>query len=107
MTKESLIRTTLNWGWLIGSEFCPLSSRQEHGSIQAGMVQVQMKVLYLHLKATIRILSSWQLGWHLKAHTHSAMLTPTRPHLLIVPLPRLSIYKPSQRGRLYLCTSMT
>ena len=30
----------------------------------------------------------------LKAHTHSDTPTPTMPHLLIVPLPRLSIYKP-------------
>ena len=29
-------------------------------------------------------------------HTHSDTPTPTRPHLLIVPLPWLSIYKPSQ-----------
>jgi hypothetical protein len=31
--------------------FSPLSSRQEHGSIQAGMVQEELKILHLHLKA--------------------------------------------------------
>jgi hypothetical protein len=30
----------------------------------------------------------------LKAHTHNDTPTPTRPHLLIVPLPGSSIYKP-------------
>jgi len=30
--------------------FSPLSSKQEHGSIQAGMVQEELRVLYLHLK---------------------------------------------------------
>jgi hypothetical protein len=32
--------------------FSPLSSRQEYGSIQAGMVQEKLRVLHLHLKAT-------------------------------------------------------
>ena len=30
--------------------FSPLSSRQEHGSIQAGMVQEELRDLHLHLK---------------------------------------------------------
>jgi hypothetical protein len=63
MTKETLIRTTFNWGWLIGSErFSPLSSRWEHVSIQAGMVQEELRVLHLHLKAVSRIVTSRQLG---------------------------------------------
>jgi hypothetical protein len=49
-------------------------SRKEYGSIQEGMVQEELRVLHLHLKATP---------------------TPTGPHLLKVPLPGLSIYKPS------------
>jgi len=40
----------------------PLSSRWEHGSIQAGMVQEELRALHLHLKATNRILASRQLG---------------------------------------------
>jgi hypothetical protein len=42
--------------------FNPLSSRWEHGSIQAGMVQVELRVLHLYLKAASRILTSRQLG---------------------------------------------
>ena len=38
------------------------SSRQEHGSIQADMVQEELRVLHLHLKAASRILASRQLG---------------------------------------------
>jgi hypothetical protein len=38
-----------------------LSSRQEHGKFQAGMVQAELRVLHLHLKATNRILASRQL----------------------------------------------
>jgi hypothetical protein len=42
--------------------FSLLSSRQEHGSIQAGMVQEELRVLHLDLKAASRILASRQLG---------------------------------------------
>jgi hypothetical protein len=42
--------------------FSPLPSRQEHGSVQAGMVQAELRVLHLHLKAPSRILTSRQLG---------------------------------------------
>jgi hypothetical protein len=64
MTKATLTKTTFSWGWLTGSEihYHPLSSRQEHDSIQAGMVQAELRVLHLHLKAASRILASRQLG---------------------------------------------
>jgi hypothetical protein len=42
--------------------FSPLSSRWECGSVQAGMVQKELKVLYLYLKAARRILTSRKLG---------------------------------------------
>jgi hypothetical protein len=53
---------------LIGSglqvqRFSPLSSRQEHDSIQAGMVQEELRVLHLHLQASKRRLASRQLEW--------------------------------------------
>jgi hypothetical protein len=48
MTKATLTRTTVHWGWLTGSEVSPLSSRQEHGTIQAGMVEEELRVLHLH-----------------------------------------------------------
>jgi hypothetical protein len=62
MAKATLITTTFNWGWLTGSEFSPLSSRQAHGGIQASMVQEELRVLHLHLKAASRILTLRQLG---------------------------------------------
>jgi hypothetical protein len=58
MTKATLITTTFNWGWLTGQRFNPLASRQEHGSIQVGMVQEELRGLHLHLKAASRILAS-------------------------------------------------
>ena len=61
MTQATLIRTTCNWGWQV-QRFSPLSSRWEHGSIQASMVQEKLRVLPLHLKAASRILASRQLG---------------------------------------------
>ena len=36
----------------------PLSSRWEHGSVQAGMVQAELRVLHLHLKAASGRLTS-------------------------------------------------
>jgi hypothetical protein len=42
--------------------FSPLSSRWEHGSVQAGIVQEELRVLYLHLKAARRRLAFRQLG---------------------------------------------
>ena len=35
---------------------------EEHGGIEAGMVQEELKVLHFHLKAATRILASGQLG---------------------------------------------
>jgi len=55
-------------GHLIGAglqvqRFCPLSSRWgEHGSIQTGMVQAELRVLQLYLKAGNGRLISRQLG---------------------------------------------
>ena len=43
--------------------FSPLPSRQEHGSIQAGIVLEELRVLHLHLKDARRRLASRQLGW--------------------------------------------
>jgi hypothetical protein len=65
MTKATLIRTTVNWGWLTGSEVQSSIIKEgpwEHGNIQAGMVQEELRVLHLHLKAASKILISRQLG---------------------------------------------
>jgi hypothetical protein len=61
--------------------FSPLSSRWEHGSIQAGMVQAELRVLRLHPKAASGRLTSRQLGWGSYTHTHSDTPIPTRSHL--------------------------
>ena len=42
--------------------FSSLSSREEYGSVQAGIVQEELRVLHLHLKAASRTLASRQLG---------------------------------------------
>jgi hypothetical protein len=38
--------------------FSPLSSRGEHGSIEAGMMQEELRVLHLVLKANRKLVSS-------------------------------------------------
>jgi hypothetical protein len=80
MTKATL-KKTFNWGWLTGSEVSQLSSSQNHGTIQAGVVQEELSVLHLHLEAARRRLASRQLEG-LKAQVHSDTPIPTRPHLL-------------------------
>jgi hypothetical protein len=63
MIMTALIRTTFNWGWLTGSEDQSIIiSIREHGSVQAGMVQEELRVLHLHLQAASRRLASRQLG---------------------------------------------
>jgi hypothetical protein len=73
MAKASLIKKknkkqkTKKQQHLIGDclqvqRFSPLSSRWEHGSIQAGMALAELRVLYLHPKAASGRLTSRQLG---------------------------------------------
>jgi hypothetical protein len=62
--------------------FSPLSSRWEHGRIEAGMTQEELRVLCLHPKAASGRLTSRQLGWGSYAHTHSDTPIPTRSHLV-------------------------
>jgi hypothetical protein len=80
MTKATLIRTTFNWVWLTGQKFNPLSSRQEHGSVQAGMVQEELRVLHLRLKAArMGDLKPIPTVTHLlqQGHTYSNRATPS------------------------------
>jgi hypothetical protein len=56
MTKASLIKDNIHLG--LTQRFCPVSSTQEHGIVKAGMVQEELRVLHLHLKAASRILTS-------------------------------------------------
>jgi hypothetical protein len=69
------------------------------------MVQAELKVLHLYLKAARRRLAStWLWGgssspppqWH--ASANKATPTPTKPYLLIESLPGPSIVKPLQLG---------
>jgi hypothetical protein len=65
MTKASLIKKKKKH--LIGASlqvqrFSPLSSRWEHGSIQAGIAQEELRVLCLHPKAASGRLTSRQIG---------------------------------------------
>ena len=63
MIMTALIRTTFNWGWLTGSEDQSIIiSIREHGSVQAGMVQEELRVLHLVPKANRRRLASGKLG---------------------------------------------
>jgi hypothetical protein len=62
MTKGTLIRTTVNWGWLTCSAVQSIILKAGTWSIQAGMVQEELRVLHLHLKAVSRILTFRQLG---------------------------------------------
>jgi hypothetical protein len=74
--KQHLIRAGLQV-----QRFSPLSSRWEHGSIQAGMAQEELRVLCLNPKAASGRLTSRQLGWGSYTHTHSDTPIPTRSHL--------------------------
>jgi hypothetical protein len=60
MTKATLIRMIIGAGLQVW-RFIPLSLRQEHNGLQVGMVQEELRVLHLHLKAASRLLPSRQL----------------------------------------------
>jgi hypothetical protein len=61
MNKVTLKRTTGNWGWLTGSEVQSIIIKVGAGQ-NLGIVQEQLRVLHLHLKASSRRLASRQLG---------------------------------------------
>jgi hypothetical protein len=55
MTKAILTRITYIWG-------CPTGSEVQSIIIKVGMVQEELRVLHLYLKAASRIMASRQLG---------------------------------------------
>jgi hypothetical protein len=59
------------------------------------MVKEKLRVLHLHLKAASRILNFQRVRMRVLKCTPTSI----RPHLLIVPLPEPSIYKPSQGSK--------
>jgi hypothetical protein len=60
VTKATLIKDNIQLGlaYRFRGWFSPLSSRWEQGSIQASMVQEELRSLHLHLKAARRRLFS-------------------------------------------------
>ena len=97
MTKASLIRTTFNWGWFIGSEniFYHHQDRNMTASRQAWWRRSSEFYSFIW-----RLLAEcWLPGSQdkdIKSHTNKATPTPKKPRLPTVPYPGLSIYKPSQ-----------
>jgi hypothetical protein len=85
-----MTKVTLNKGkHFIGAglefqRFHPLSSRWEHGSIQADMVlEKELRILHLDWKATGNCYTGQSLSiGDLKACPHNDTLPPTRPHPL-------------------------
>jgi hypothetical protein len=77
---KSYIKHVIGAGLQV-QRFSPLSSRCEHGSIQSGMVQAELRVLSLHPEAASGRLTSRQLGWESYAYTHTDTPTLTRSHL--------------------------
>ena len=103
MTKAILIRTTFNWDWLSGSEVQSIIIKVRQSSIQAGMVQDELRVLHLHPKAASRILTSRQLGqgssspcppWYTYSNrpTPSNSATPWAEHKQIITAGMCVIY---------------
>jgi hypothetical protein len=62
MTKASLRKNISFGAGLQVQRFSPGSSRWEHGRVQAGMVQAELRVLHVHLKAVSGRLTFRQLG---------------------------------------------
>jgi hypothetical protein len=59
---KSFKKQHLIWAGLLIQRFSPLSSRREHGSIQAGMAQADLRVLLLHPKAASGRLTNTEVG---------------------------------------------
>jgi hypothetical protein len=54
--------STFHWGWLTGSKVQSSIIKVGNGSIQGDMVQEELRVLHLHLKAASGRLTSRQLA---------------------------------------------
>jgi hypothetical protein len=86
ITKATLIKTKFNWRWLQVQRFSPLSSRQEHGSIQADVGLEKLRVLHFTQRQTektgfqaarMRVLKPMPTVTHLfqQGHTYSNKAT--------------------------------
>jgi len=110
LTTETLKGKAFHWGWSIqfrGSVHYHHGGK--HGSVQPGLVHKELRVLHPDQHA-----AGWGAHWawleHLNLKVHSqwhtssnkATPTPTRPHLLIEPLP-MGLWGPSiQTSTLFL-----
>jgi hypothetical protein len=103
MTKATLISTTFNWGWLTGSEVQSIIIKK--GAYITASRQAWCRrswdfyIFIWRLLAECWFPGSCDKG--LKAYTHSDTPSPTRPELLIVPVPGPGIYKLWQLDSLY------
>jgi hypothetical protein len=95
MTKVILIKDNISLGLAYKSRgSVHYHHGGKYGSIQAGMALEELRVLYLHPKEANYLQAARKRSS--KSHPHSDAPPPTRPRLLIVPLPGLSIFKPPQ-----------
>jgi hypothetical protein len=107
MTKATLIRTTFKWDWLTGSESScyhqghNMAASRHHG---AGGAESSTSSSEGHQEKTGSCMVSRRISLpaptmtHFFQQSHTYFIknppTPTRPHLLIVPLSRPSVFKP-------------
>jgi hypothetical protein len=98
MTKATLRRIAFNWGWLIGSEVQSIIIKVGawHHPGRHGTGEAESSTSCSKCKQEKTDFQAASMNEGLKAHAHSDRLPPTRPHLLIVPLPGPSIFKPPQ-----------
>ena len=80
-TKETLVRTIFNWGWLTGSEVHYHQGGNRTASREAWCRSCwESYIFFGRLLAEYWLPGSQDEG--LKTHTHSDTPTPKRPHLL-------------------------
>jgi hypothetical protein len=85
---------TFHWGWLTGSEVqCIIIMAGSMAEICWGRSQEFYILIHRQQKETV-----FHIGWsfstgNLKAWPHNTTPTPTRPHLLIVPLYMAQAFK--------------
>jgi hypothetical protein len=91
MTKATLLRTTFNWDWLTGSgvHFLIIKAGTWQHPGRHGSAGAESSTSSSEGSQAARMRA-------LKPTYHSDTLIPTGPHILIVPLLGLSIFKPSQ-----------
>ena len=97
MTKATLTRTTINWGWLTGSEVQSLIIKVGSMVMSVQALEKGLRVLHLVLKANRGRLSfRHPLSPSLQWHTSFNKATPTlrKPQLLILPFLGPTIFKP-------------